>query len=363
MNPESKSLVLSSGLRRVRRIIIATRLIKTAIRWVLYASLILCLYLIISKIFYLDKSLGLLALFLPIIAVLVKLAQRFSLVDSAIYLDKTFGLEERLSTAVETFDKNKSTIFRDIQYRDAVNAFLYTNFGNLKHLKVKREFAYLVTSIIFTMVLLASPDLPQDGEIAKTQKLKEIAQIKAEKINAILQKHKIENPAPEDIKNIIPEVQDVVKELLKEKISPQEALERLKELLAKIKELESKFGEKDELNELMKNWLKELGEAIAGAGSSLRDELKKQNLLVEDPKELYKELAKNFPSIPKGQGDKIGGTINPSDQFAIGDFINNIPKEKGTVELILKREIADAIARHQWDAKYDFIVKKYYSSE
>lgn len=92
---------LAAHRRRIR----IARTVETAVRWALYASVLTCVYLTASKIAGLTVPRSIAAtvlLAIPLGMAAREWARRFSVRDCAIYLDRTLGLEERLSTAVET---------------------------------------------------------------------------------------------------------------------------------------------------------------------------------------------------------------------------------------------------------------------
>ena len=90
-----------------RRRIKGARVADAALRWAFYASVAACLCLLIAK--FAGVALPLAAAAAALAAVSAAMAVRewaraFSLRDCAIHLDRVLGLDERLSTAIETAD-------------------------------------------------------------------------------------------------------------------------------------------------------------------------------------------------------------------------------------------------------------------
>jgi len=94
---------LSAQRRRIK----GARVADAAFRWAFYASVAACLTVLISKFagFALPTALGAAALAcLPAAMAIREWARAFSIRDCAIHLDRLLGLDERLSTAIETGD-------------------------------------------------------------------------------------------------------------------------------------------------------------------------------------------------------------------------------------------------------------------
>jgi hypothetical protein len=92
---------LLDNLAAHRRRIRGGRVAGAALRWAFYASVAACLGLLIAKLADVSLPLAVLAA-VPAAMALRELLRAFSIRDCAIHLDRSLGLEERLSTAIET---------------------------------------------------------------------------------------------------------------------------------------------------------------------------------------------------------------------------------------------------------------------
>ena len=88
-----------------RRRIRASRVADAALRWAFHASVAACLGLLIAKLAGVALPFAAAAAVVaavPLAMAVRELARSFSIRDCAIHLDRLLGLEERLSTAIET---------------------------------------------------------------------------------------------------------------------------------------------------------------------------------------------------------------------------------------------------------------------
>lgn len=93
---------LNENLARHRRRIRLARAADAALRWAFYASVAGCAVLAVTRFAGLTLPAALAGLAAVPVAMAIREAVRaFSLRDCAIHLDRTLGLEERLSTAIE----------------------------------------------------------------------------------------------------------------------------------------------------------------------------------------------------------------------------------------------------------------------
>jgi len=359
--------VLIYSLNRTRRAILFSGVVGAFIRSLLLAMILANSYLVLAKIFHFPQNVVLLPIAIPIIAVARRLVKGFTIKETALLVDKTFNLDERISTALEMLSQNKISAFRDCQYHDALNSLSKIDVAELRHTPKGRELAYLVGSFIFVLAIYASPSLP------KTNTPEEIAnkiEATAEKISSTLPPNtKDTPPLPHELKSLISETQKALENILsKTKISPEEArdfLIRLKKLLGEISSVKKTLEAKGKLTSEQESRVSEIIKALTSGTSLLERQMKREGIIVEKPEELYEELSAKDSKSPFGEGD--GSNINPSDSPKnIIDIAKKYASPQTTEEIIDTSSISNLITRklatHRWDEKYNPIVKRYYKT-
>ena len=145
---------LAAHRRRIR----GARVADAAIRWAFYASVAACLALMISKFAGLAlpgaAAAGALAA-VPAAMALREWTRAFSVRDCAIHLDRLLGLDERLSTAVET-----SGAMAIVLKADAEGALARTS---MPPRRFPREARLLAGSLVLLAVLFSIPSPGRSG--------------------------------------------------------------------------------------------------------------------------------------------------------------------------------------------------------
>jgi hypothetical protein len=145
---------LAAHRRRIR----TARVADAAIRWTFYASVAACVALLVSKFAGLALpgavAAGALAA-VPAAVALREWSRAFSIRDCAIHLDRLLGLDERLSTAVET-----SGAMGLVLRADAEGALARTP---LPSRRFPREARLLAGSLVLMAVLFSIPSPVRSG--------------------------------------------------------------------------------------------------------------------------------------------------------------------------------------------------------
>ena len=145
---------LAAHRRRIR----AARVADAALRWAFYVSVAACLALLVSKLAGLAlpaaAAAGALAA-VPAAVALREWARAFSIRDCAIHLDRLLGLDERLSTALET-----SGAMGLVLRADAEGALARTS---LPPRRLPREGKLLAGSLVLLAVLFTIPSPGRSG--------------------------------------------------------------------------------------------------------------------------------------------------------------------------------------------------------
>jgi hypothetical protein len=166
---------LAAQRRRIR----GARVADAALRWVFYASVGACLALLVSKFagVALPTALAAAALAaLPAAMALREWTRAFSIRDCAIHLDRLLGLEERLSTALETPDGMGAAL-----RADATGAL---NRAPLPRHALPREAKLLAGSVALLAALLAIPSPDRSGA-TEDPVLKAVSLEEAKKLEAL----------------------------------------------------------------------------------------------------------------------------------------------------------------------------------
>lgn len=145
---------LAAHRRRIR----AARIADAAIRWAFYASVAACLALLVSKFAGIALpgaiAAGALAA-IPAAMAVREWSRAFSIRDCAIHLDRLLGLDERLSTAVET-----SGAMGLVLRADAEGALARTP---VPPRRFPREARLLAGSLVLMAVLFSIPSPGRSG--------------------------------------------------------------------------------------------------------------------------------------------------------------------------------------------------------
>lgn len=141
---------LAAHRRRIR----GARVADAALRWGFYASLAACLALLVAKLAGVSLPVAALAA-VPVLMGARELARSFSIRDCAIHLDRQLGLEERLSTAIES-----PGVMAAVVRADAASALARTP---LPARRLPREGKLLLGSLALIAVLLTIPSPGRSG--------------------------------------------------------------------------------------------------------------------------------------------------------------------------------------------------------
>jgi hypothetical protein len=166
---------LAAHRRRIR----FARAASAAARWAFYASVLACVYLAASKILGLTVPRALAATVLaaiPLGMAAREWARSFSVRDCAVFLDRSLGLEERLSTAVEC-----SGALDGAQGADAARAL---DRAAIPPMRLPREARFLAGSALLLGALLVVP-APERSGAAGNPALEEAAKAGAERIEVL----------------------------------------------------------------------------------------------------------------------------------------------------------------------------------
>jgi hypothetical protein len=145
---------LAAQRRRIR----GARVADAALRWTFYASVAACLALLVSKFAGVALPMALAAAALaalPAAMALREWTRAFSIHDCAIHLDRLLGLEERLSTALETPGGMGAAL-----RADATGAL---SRAPLPRHSLPREARLLAGSVALLAALLAIPSPDRSG--------------------------------------------------------------------------------------------------------------------------------------------------------------------------------------------------------
>jgi hypothetical protein len=198
---------LAAQRRRIR----GARVVDAALRWAFYASVGACLALLVSKFAGLALPMAVAAAglaALPVAMALREWIRAFSIRDCAIHLDRLLGLEERLSTALET-PNGMGVALR----ADASGAL--SRAPQPRH-TLPREFKLLSGSVALLAALLAIPSPDRSGATGDPV-LKAVSLEEAKKL--------------ESLANLDVQFQEAAGALPER---PEEALAVLEELRAKL---------------------------------------------------------------------------------------------------------------------------------
>lgn len=170
---------LAAHRRRLR----VARAASAAVRWAFYASVLACVYLAASKVLGLTVPRALAATVLaavPLGMAAREWARPFSVRDCAIYLDRSLGLEERLSTAVEC-----SGALGGAQGIDAARAL---DRAAIPPLEWPREARFLAGSALILGALLVVP-APERAGASGNPALEQAAKAMAERLEVLAADH------------------------------------------------------------------------------------------------------------------------------------------------------------------------------
>jgi hypothetical protein len=200
---------LLNNLTVHRRRIRGGRVVDAALRWGFYASVAACLGLLIAKIAGIALPVAVLAA-LPIVMAVRELMRSFTIRDCAIHLDRSLGLEERLSTAIES-----TGAVGDVLMADAAGALAK---ATVPPRRFPREGKLLAGSLVILAVLATIPSPGRSG--AKGDPAFEaVTAAEAEKLLALARTDVQFQEAAEALKAGRPEVALAILEELKRKFA------------------------------------------------------------------------------------------------------------------------------------------------
>jgi hypothetical protein len=207
---------LAAQRRRIR----GARVADAALRWAFYASVSACLALLVSKFAGVALPLAVAAAglaALPAAMALREWTRAFSIRDCAIHLDRLLGLEERLSTALETPNGMGAALRAD--------AAVALNRAPLPRHSLPREAKLLAGSVALLAALLAIPSPDRSGA-TEDPVLKALSLEEAKKL--------------ESLANLNVEFKEIAATLPEH---PEEALARLEDLKARLAKLLESGGD------------------------------------------------------------------------------------------------------------------------
>ena len=167
-------------LRQVRRRLISVRALESGLRWMLYGAALAALAIALAALVFsvlpawarAAYPYGPLVL-IPLAFIVgagVRLVRPVTLLDSAIYLDRRAGLEERVSTAFELIRAGDDAPLAALVQQQAVGVCNAFRPGMISYTRrLHRDTRYLVVALVACAALLWLPPLRTEGYIRAEQ--------------------------------------------------------------------------------------------------------------------------------------------------------------------------------------------------
>jgi hypothetical protein len=296
---------LSAHRRRIR----SARVADAAIRWAFYASVAACLALMVSKFAGVSlpgaAAAGALAA-VPFAMAIREWTRAFSIRDCAIHLDRLLGLDERLSTAVETSGEMALVLRADAEGALARTPMPPRHFP--------REARLLAGSLVLLAVLFSIPSPGRSGATGDPA-FEAVAAAEAAKLESLANVEVQFKEAAEALKAGRPE-----------------------ETLALLEDLRRKFA-------------KELLDGSGGAGA--------QSML---------DQATSSAAAISAELARLGRTVHaPPPAVAQAKLVRQHAVEQGTAAsagttaaAVSRAAFSDAAP---WNPRYDAVIRKYFGRE
>jgi hypothetical protein len=347
-------------LKRARNTLLLVRGIKKAIGIALKVSLAACVLLAGSKFLGLDipPEWLLILIAAPIAGMVVVLARGYPLKDCAIYLDRYFGLEERISTAYGLSGKKVLNPIEGIQLRDAIKRFEGLDLSGLRRLNIKKEGLILIFTLPFLLLLALGPSVSH-GLTRPDPLDRQDIQLEGQRLQQLLREF-----------TYLPRISPKTKELLKKVHNLASLLVsgnyKLKELLSLILMLEEEIsqrlgelkGAKDPQS-LEAEILAHLRDQIAGAGAAITNQLKKGGIPQDIRRELMEYLKRGSPESRKGPQ----ATVHPSDRPDPGELVHRTPEVDPDEAIRIRKTLLELFVARKWHPRYDEVIRRYYEGD
>ena len=226
-------------IRRVRSRLTVQRYFQTLARFLFYGSLACVPVLLVDSLTAFNTPRFMLlwvALGIALIALVVRLIRPVSLYDAARSIDMGAALKDRVVSGLEQIQRQTDETLTILQLRDTSNRLQTVPVAEVARFTVPREtkFVAVIAVCLVTLSLVeffAPPAIsteidfsPQIAAEAETL-LKQITEAKKE----------AEQDEDEELKDILAEIEERALELKKPQIAPKEALARMTELSALLK--------------------------------------------------------------------------------------------------------------------------------
>jgi hypothetical protein len=349
---------IKEGLKMLRRFFILNDLLG----FLVYTGLFLCggLLILIGILWIFSTKppveIFLVILFAPLVSAFVLFFKKRKLEHLALLIDRRFGLDERLSTAIQHMEgKIPMTLLSDRQIEDARDIFFKLDVSKLKRIKPPKCAILLPISLLLLMLFFHTSRVVVFAE--REPSIKDILSVQLKEIKKLMGKMKLYLPDP--IKRGLKDLEcRLEKDVLLDKQGSIELVGRLLTVKDRIMQmLSNEFCQKlieKNVFEVFKKFFESVdlaGEAIAQFEGISPLYLKKDWQAVD--------LQAGFPS----KGDK--GSLkagSDSEKFDPEGFMEkNVEKFTGYIEPRIKRSIIEVFLRHRWHPKYDKVIKRYFS--
>lgn len=228
-----------------------------------------------NEVGYVALGLGVAGL---LISAIVFLMQRSTLTQQARFADRQFGLQERVSTAVEIHDGQLTVpaLLAEQQLADTLAAIRPVDVKRDLPLRlIRRDWLVLGTAVALIIAAVLLPN-PQTAELLKRRAVTQAIEEQIEALEA-LQEEIQQNPelTEEQQEELLEPVENALQQLEAGNLSQEEAVAVLSEAEADLKELSSSLSTED-----LRRRLEEAGQPLSdnAASQSLGQSLQNGNL-------------------------------------------------------------------------------------
>jgi hypothetical protein len=294
------------------------RTVEMAVRWTFYASVLACVCLTAAKFGLGTPALAAALAAIPLAAAAAALARPASRFDAALALDRAFGLEERVATALETG--------REAVVRDAERALAGRDPGGAAPVRLPRE-ATLLAFTLPVAAVLALLSMPGLGRAEEDSPLSRGARAQAAALELAA--------APEEVKAEVARIAAELRSGDPERIKAALAAAAALEASLERRVLDGAGGPAD----------RALAEALGAARAALGRHVGAAQIV---PGVLAEKLNR---AEARRVGEKSG---RPSEEF-----VRRAAPAGGAVAAT-EQKIAGVVQRRDWDPRYDAVVRAYY---